>query len=72
MDFDKLVERINQLARKKKGEGLTSAEEKEQMKLRKEYLRRFRPNMAAQLDNVLIKEPDGSLRKLKKKDKDHE
>ena len=38
----------------------------------KEYLRRFRSNMAAQLDNVLIKEPNGSLRKLKKKDKDHE
>ncbi|BDP73540.1 hypothetical protein EfmAA96_13250 [Enterococcus faecium] len=36
------IERINELARKKKENGLSKAEEQEQINLRKEYLEAFR------------------------------
>ncbi|BDP57161.1 hypothetical protein EfmJHP36_16400 [Enterococcus faecium] len=35
------IERINELARKKKENGLSKAEEQEQINLRKEYLEAF-------------------------------
>ncbi len=48
------LERINVLARKKKEEGLTAEETKEQEQLRKEYLKTFRKNFRTQLDNIEI------------------
>lgn len=59
--------RLNELARKQKAEGLTPEELEEQARLRKEYLAAFRANMTAQLDNVVIVNPDGTSRSLKKK-----
>ena len=59
--------RLNELARKQKSEGLTPEELEEQARLRKEYLAAFRANMTAQLDNVVIVNPDGTSRSLKKK-----
>ena len=59
--------RLNELARKQKAEGLTPAEQEEQARLRKEYLAAFRANVTAQLDNVVIVNPDGTSRSLKKK-----
>lgn len=50
---DKL-DRINALANKKKTEGLTEEETKEQELLRAEYLKAFRANFKQQLDNVEI------------------
>ena len=47
-----LVDRINELARKSKAEGLTDAEKKEQKKLREQYLKAFRANFRAQLENI--------------------
>ena len=61
--------RLNELARKQKAEGLTPEELEEQARLRKEYLAAFRANMTAQLDNVVIVNPDGTSRSLKKKQK---
>ncbi len=61
--------RLNELARKQKAEGLTPEELEEQARLRKEYLAVFRANMTAQLDNVVIVNPDGTSRSLKKKQK---
>lgn len=61
------VERINELARKKKTVGLTAAEVEEQAALRKEYIAGFRANMQAVLDNTVIQMPDGSKVPLKKK-----
>ena len=63
------IDRINELANKKKTVGLTEEEQIEQDRLRKEYLAAFRQNMIAQLDNTYIKGPDGKLRKLSRKDK---
>ena len=39
--MDKLTERINELARKKREQGLTTEEQAEQKQLYKEYLARF-------------------------------
>ena len=61
--------RLTELARKQKAEGLTPEELEEQARLRKEYLAAFRANMTAQLDNVVIVNPDGTSRSLKKKQK---
>lgn len=66
MEHEK-VERINELARKKKTVGLTPAEEAEQAALRKEYIEGFRANMLAVLENTVIQRPDGSRVPLKKK-----
>ena len=46
------IDRINELARKKKTEGLTREEQEEQASLRAEYLENFRRNFRQQLDNV--------------------
>ena len=46
------IDRSNELARKKKTEGLTEEELQEQAELRSEYLENFRRNFRKQLDNV--------------------
>ncbi len=46
------MDRINELARKKKTEGLTPEETKEQEVLRKEYIVAFRASVRGQLDNI--------------------
>ena len=56
----KKIERINELARKKKSVGLTEAETAEQAELRREYLAEYRENMKAMLDNLVIQEQDGT------------
>ncbi|MDO5326763.1 MAG: DUF896 domain-containing protein [Clostridia bacterium] len=66
MDY-KDIERINELARKKKTVGLTGAELEEQARLRRQYLDEFKANMKATLDNVYIEREDGSYEKLQKK-----
>lgn len=63
----KQIDRINELARKKKAEGLTEAEQAEQAALRKQYIDEWRENMRAILDGVVIQRPDGSQEPLKKK-----
>ena len=64
----KKIERINELARKKKASGLTEAEIAEQAELRREYLAEYRENMKAMLDNLIIQEQDGTRHALKQKD----
>ena len=62
------INRINELARKKKAEGLTEAETAEQAELRHEYLTEFRENMKAMLDSLVIQEQGGTRHALKQKD----
>ena len=61
------IERINELARKKKTVGLTEAEALEQAQLRAQYLREFRANMEAPLQAVRAEQPDGSYKPPVKK-----
>ena len=63
------IERINELARKKKAEGLTAEEIEEQAQLRAQYLREFRANMEETLKMVRVEQEDGSYKPLVKKDK---
>lgn len=63
----KQIDRINELARKKKAGGLTVAEAAEQDALRKQYIAEWRENMRAMLDGVVIQRPDGTTEPLKKK-----
>ena len=46
------IDRINQLARKKKEVGLTAEEAEEQQALREEYLANFRVNFKSQLEQI--------------------
>jgi uncharacterized protein YnzC (UPF0291/DUF896 family) len=64
----KKIERINELARKKKSTGLTEAEKQEQAALRKEYLDGYRENLKIMLDNIVVEEKDGSRHPLRKKE----
>ena len=61
------IDRINELARKKKTVGLTQAEAEEQALLRREYLDGFRANMEDILKNTVIQRPDGTKAPLQKK-----
>ncbi|MBR6995853.1 MAG: DUF896 domain-containing protein [Ruminococcus sp.] len=62
----KKIDRINELARKSKTEGLTDAEKAEQTELRNEYRRAVTGNLAAQLENTYIMTPDGRKHKVGK------
>ena len=64
------IDRINELARKKKSVGLTEAELEEQALLRREYIESYKQSLVAQLENTYIVEPDGTKRKVTKKDED--
>ena len=61
------IDRINQLARKSKAEGLTEEEKAEQRKLRQEFIVSVRMNLRAQLDNIDIQEKDGTIVNLGEK-----
>ena len=62
------INRINQLAHKKKTIGLTDEEIIEQNNLRKEYIESFKLSLVSQLENTYIVEPDGTKRKVTRKD----
>lgn len=64
---DKKVARINELYHKSKAESLTPEELKEQQILRKEYIDSFKRNLRGQLNNISIKEKDGSITNLGEK-----
>ena len=62
------LDRINELARKKKnGEELTEEELAEQAVLRKEYIEEFRRGTIELLENTYIQTPDGKKHPLPRK-----
>ena len=61
------INRINELYRKSKAEGLTEAEKKEQKILRQEYLELVKRNLRNQLNNIDIEEKDGAVVNLGEK-----
>lgn len=64
---DMKIARINELYKKSKAEGLTTEEKKEQALLRKEYIADFRRNLVGQLNNIDVKQEDGSIVNLGEK-----
>ena len=66
MNQDK-IERINTLYHKSQSVGLTEEEKEEQKLLRKEYIEAIRRNMRGTLNNISIKEKEGTITDLGKK-----
>ena len=67
MNMNEVIARINELAAKAKAEGLTPEEITERDKLRRIYIDSVKASLTGQLDNTYIVEPDGTKRKLHKK-----
>ena len=64
---EKKIARINELYHRSKAEGLTEAEKKEQDDLRREYIETIRMNLRGQLNNVDVREEDGTVTNLGEK-----
>ena len=60
------INRINELARKAKAEGLTEAEKDEQTELRNEYRASVTGNLLQQLEKTYIMTPGGKKHKVGK------
>ena len=56
----KLISRINELSRLSKVRKLTEEEQKEQIELRKKYLKLFKEGFKQQLDNVKVVDEKGN------------
>ncbi len=54
----KLIDRINELARKQRKDGLTDKEKEEQEELRREYLRLFKEGFKQKLDSIVFVDDD--------------
>lgn len=63
----KEINRINELYRKSKAEGLTEEERKEQELLRKRFIADVKGNLTAQLNNIDMVNADGSIENLGEK-----
>ena len=61
------IDRINELARKARNEGLTPEEKQEQQTLRQEYIAAFRASMVSELNSLVIVDEHGNRRKIKPK-----
>lgn len=61
------IDRINQLARKARAEGLTEAEQAEQAVLRRAYIDSVVGNLKGQLDHTYLMDEKGQKHKLRKK-----
>ena len=62
------IDRINELARKAKAEGLTPEELKERDALRREYIDSVVGNLRQELDHTYVVDDKGNKRKLAPKD----
>ena len=67
MDMEKVIARINELAKKAKTDGLTPDEITERDKLRRIYIDSVKASLTGHLDNTYIVRPDGTKEKLQKK-----
>ena len=66
------IDRINELYRKKKEGTLTEEEKAEQAELRAEYIAQIRGNLLSTLEHTSVQEPDGSIRKLHRRNRQRE
>lgn len=67
MNMDERISRINELYHKSQNDGLSDEEKNEQAQLRKEYIESVRRNLRGQLDNISIKNSDGTIENLGEK-----
>lgn len=64
---DERINRINELYKKSKNEGLSAEEKEEQTRLRKEFVADVKGNLRAQLNNIDMVNADGSVENLGEK-----
>ena len=64
MEMNKVIARINELAKKAKADGLTEEELVERDKLRRIYIDSVKASLTGQLDNTYIVYPDGTKKKV--------
>ena len=66
------IERINELAKKSKAEGLSEQEKAEQQVLRKAYIESWRNGVKQTLSNASFLEADGTTTPIRRKSKIHD
>ena len=64
MEMDKVIARINELAKKAKTEGLSEEELVERDKLRRIYIDSVKASLIGHLENTYIVSPDGTKKKV--------
>lgn len=67
MSIQETINRINELAKKAKAEGLTPGETVERDKLRRRYIDAVKASLVGQLDNTYLVDEKGNKTKLPKK-----
>ena len=67
MNMNEVIARINELAKKAKTEGLTDEELVERDRLRRIYIDSVKGNLIGQLEHTTIVYPDGTRKKVTKK-----
>ena len=67
MDMNKVIARINALAKKAKEGTLTEEELAERDKLRRIYIDSVKASLTGQLENTYIVYPDGTKKKVERK-----
>lgn len=68
MNMNEVIARINELAAKAKQGELTAEELAERDKLRRMYIDSVKANLVGQLENTYIVYPDGTKKKVERKD----
>lgn len=68
MNMNEVIARINELAAKAKQGPLTPEETAERDKLRRIYIDSVKANLVGQLENTYIVYPDGTKKKVERKD----
>ncbi len=64
----KKIDRISELTRISRQRELTEEEKREREALRREYIDSYKASLVGILDNTVIQNPDGSKKKLQRKD----
>lgn len=67
MDMNEVIARINALAKKAKEGTLTAEETAERDRLRRIYIDSVKASLTGQLDNTFIVYPDGTKKKVERK-----
>ena len=65
--LEEKIQRINELYRKSKAEGLTEAELKEQKILRAEYIEAFKKRTRKQIEKIVFVDEKGNETPIKRK-----
>lgn len=68
MNMNEVIARINELAALAKSRELTAEELDERNKLRRIYIDSVKANLVGQLENTYIVYPDGTKKKVERKD----